>query len=96
MTILNTFTKSLLVAGLFAAANAPIVNASELTTQLKADATHSLTVTMEENLNQVTVAINGALQKDLILASINTQTLVLDMAASAAAQDVKTTSSVSE
>ncbi len=93
MTKLNTFTKSLFVVALFAGAN---VNASELTTQLKADAAHSLTVTMEENLNQVALAINGAVQKDLILASINTQTLVLDMAANVAVQDVKATTSVSE
>jgi hypothetical protein len=93
MNKLNTFTKSIFAVTLFAAAN---VNASELTTQLKADATHSLTVVMKENLNQVAVSINGALQKDLILASINTQTLVLDMAASLSVQDDKATTSVSE
>ncbi|NQZ08352.1 MAG: hypothetical protein HRT35_14445 [Algicola sp.] len=96
MTKLNAFTKSLFVATLLAAANAPIVNASQLTTQLKADATHSLTVTMKENLNQVAVAINGALQKDLLLVAASNKSLVLEMAVSQAAADDKTTSSVSE
>ncbi|MCJ8272703.1 MAG: hypothetical protein MJK04_25320 [Psychrosphaera sp.] len=96
MTKLNTFTKSLFVATLFAAANAPIVNASELTTQLKADATHSLTVTMKENLNQVFVTINGALQKDLLLVAASNKNLVLKMAVSQAAADDKAITSVSE
>jgi hypothetical protein len=96
MKKLNTFTKSIFAVTLFAAFTVPTVNASEVTAQLQMNAQQSLAVTLEENLNQVVLTINGSLEKDMLLSVKNEQSLVLDVAMSQSVKDDKIISSVSE
>ena len=104
MKKLNTLTKSLFTFTLLAALSAPTVNAAEqgkgvstlLSQELQMNAQHSLTATLQENLNDVVTTINGDLQKDILMALHDNNSLVMELAASQSIKDDKVTSSISE
>ena len=91
----NDFNKkSLFTLTLIAVVNAPIVNAAE--TPLFSSAQQTLSISMEESLNQAVANIHVDLQKELTMAMANNQSLDLVLASSQSIKDDKIIVSVSE
>lgn len=96
MKTLNTLKNSLVTLTLLVAVNVPTVNAASVKTQLQDSAQTLLTVTLEENLNQVVTTINDDLKQDILMQADNDKSLVLELVASQSVKDDKTISTVSD
>lgn len=90
----NLLAKSLYTLTFVAAVNAPIVSATQ--TSLTVNAQALINVSLQENLNLIESALHIGLEKEMVMAVRNNQSLVVELASSQPIKDDKIISSVSE